>query len=126
MDQEGTFGQVIDFQGLRRMVAVGHGPIVVDNSGRPLTTDGLPDDAPIPSLIVGQVTEAVKQVGDGMVTRYLNRDVLWAVKGFVLGHDVIGGLPDDIDSPERLIDAVREAGHEWHALFPSPGEPPVT
>jgi hypothetical protein len=107
-----------------RLVARGQSrPVLIDTSGQPYRVDGLPDDASVPSLVVGKVTEAVKQVETGTVVQYLNRDALWAVEGFLLDRDVVDSLPDDVNSPERLIDAVREAGFQWHAVIPMASEP---
>ena len=107
-----------------RLVARGRsGPVLIDDSGQPYQVGGLPHDAAVPSLVVGKVTEAVKQVETGTVVQYLNRDALWAVEGFLLDRDVVDRLPDDVDSPERLIDAVREAGFEWYAVIPVASEP---
>ncbi|HEX9863578.1 MAG TPA: hypothetical protein VGC03_01275 [Acidimicrobiia bacterium] len=114
---------MISSETLRLVARGGSGPVLIDNSGQPYQIDGLPDDASVPSLVVGKVTEAVKQVETGTVVKYLNRDALWAVEGFLLDRDVVDSLPDDVDSPERLIDAVREAGFEWHAVIPMASEP---
>ena len=114
---------MISSETLRLVARAGSGPVLIDISGRPYQVDGLPDDVSVPSLVVGNVTEAVKQVEAGTVVQYLNRDTLWAVEGFLLDSDVVDRLPDDVDSSERLIDAVREAGFEWHAVVPMASEP---
>jgi hypothetical protein len=114
---------MISSETLRLVARGGSGPVLIDNSGQPYRVDGLPDNASVPSLVVGKVTEAVKQVETGTIVQYLDREALWAVEGFLLDRDVVDSLPDDVDSPERLIDAVREAGFEWHSVIPMASEP---
>ena len=116
---------MISSETLRLVAPAGSGPVLIDNSGQPYQIDSLPDDASVPSLVVGKVTEAVKRVETGTVVQYLNRDALWAVEGFLLDHEVVHSLPGDVDSSERLIDAVREAGFEWHVVIPIASEPPA-
>lgn len=114
---------MISSESLRLIAQAGSGPVLIDNSGQPYQVDSLPDDASVPSLVVGEVTEAVKRVETGTVVQYLNRDALWAVEGFLLDRNVIDSLPDDVDSSERLIDAVGESGFEWHVVIPMASEP---
>jgi hypothetical protein len=115
---------VISSETLRQDAAAGPARLVIDHHGGPVEIDGLAHDTPIPALVVSNVTEAVKQVGEGMVVSYLNRDALWAVDCFLLDRAVVASLPDRVESPVGLIEAVREAGFEWHAVLPKPPEPP--
>ena len=108
---------------LRQIAADGPGRLAIGHSGELVEIDGLPEPAPIPALVVEEVTEAVKQVEAGMVTRYLNRETLWAVTGFLLDREVVAHLPDGVDSAEGLIQAVRDAGYEWQAVLPLTVEP---
>jgi hypothetical protein len=115
---------VISFEVLRE-VGSRPGPFQIDLQGVVSDLGELPDETPVPSLVVGQVTNAVKQAESGMVARYLDRDTLWAVNGFVLDGDTVASLDESVDSPVRLIEAVREAGFEWHTVVSTPSEPDV-
>jgi len=95
----------------------GTDPLLIDHAGDPTEFDGLPEDAPVPAVVVRTVTDAVKQVQGEMIIHYVNRDAIWAVVGFLLDATVVSSLPDDVDSAADLIDAVRQAGHEWHAVL---------
>jgi hypothetical protein len=86
--------------------------------------EGLPNEPPIPALVVAVVTEAVKQVEAEMVVRSVDRDALWAVMGFLLDRKVVSMLTDDVESVAGLIRAVRDAGFDWHAVCPAPPESP--
>ena len=80
--------------------------------------EGLPEDATPPALLVTGVTEAVKEVDGETIVRYLNRDAMWAVQGFLLSHEVVFALPDGVDSAAGLIEAVSKAGLRWSAVLP--------
>lgn len=94
----------------------------VDTEGEPIRLDEL-DDATVPGLVVAPVTEAVKQVSRGLVARYLNRDALWAVQGFVLDGEMVRRLSADFDSPRALIHAVVSAGRQWVPVTAAPPPP---
>jgi hypothetical protein len=98
--------------------------IVVDISGASREVEGLPDDTEPPALVVANVSEAVKQVEDGVVAGYLNRDAMWAVDGFVLSREVVSALPEAVDSAESLIEAVSRAGFRWNVVLPAQPRPP--
>jgi hypothetical protein len=104
---------VINSEALRRIAETGLDRISITSSGELLEVDGLPEDTLIPALVVGNVTEAVKQIENSTITQYLNRDALWAVQGFVLDRQVVSSLPDGVESAADLIEAVRHAGYEW-------------
>jgi hypothetical protein len=114
---------VISSQALRRLAERAEGRVVIDQEGEPLAVEGLPEDAPVPGLVVGKVNEAVKQVEDEMIVRYLNRDAVWAVEGFLLDTEILSSLPDGVASAAGLIEAMTGAGYEWHAVIPIPPEP---
>jgi hypothetical protein len=92
--------------------------IVVDITGAPLQVAGLPDDVVVPALVVGKVSEAVKEVDGEMVVAYLNRDTMWAVEGFVLSEDVTSVLPEELESAASLIEVVTGAGFAWSVVVP--------
>lgn len=114
---------MIGTQQLRKLLDTGPGPILVDAAGSALPMGGLAEDASPPALLVTAVTEAVKEVDGGTVVRYLNRDAMWAVQGFLLSHEIVSDLPDGIDSAAALIEAVGRAGLRWSAILPSPPAP---
>lgn len=107
-------------QALREFAETELGRIWITSSGELSEFDGLPEDTLIPALVVGHVTEAVKQIETGTITQYLNRDALWAVQGFVLDRQVISSLPDGVDSAADLVEAVTRAGYEWQTVVLSP------
>ncbi len=107
-------------QPLREFAETELGRISITSSGELSEFDDLPQDTPIPALVVGKVNEAVKQMEAGSVVHYLNRDALWAVEGFLLDPKVVSSLPEDVESAADLIEAVKQAGHEWHTLVLSP------
>jgi hypothetical protein len=98
--------------------------ILVDTSGGSHEVEGLPHDAVPPALVVANVTEAVKQVEDGLVAGYLDRDAMWAVDGFVLSREVVSSLPEAVDSVASLIEAVTRAGFRWNVVLPAQPRPP--
>ena len=103
---------MLDSQTLRRMAATDP-LVVVDHNGEPIERDGLPGELPIPGLLVSPVTEAVKQVEQGRLIADLDRDSLWAVRGFILDITVLDALGEGTYSVAELIGAVTAAGHDW-------------
>jgi len=108
----GYFSPVLDSQTLRRMTATDP-LVVVDHNGEPMDRDGLPDELPVPGLLVSPVTEAVKQTEGGRLIADLDRDSLWAVRGFILDITVLDALGQGSYSVEELIGAVTAAGLDW-------------
>ena len=103
---------MIDLQTVRRMAA-SHPVVVVDHHGEPMDRPGLPDDLPVPGLLVSTVNEAVKQVDAGSLIADLDRDSLWAVAGFALDVTVLDALGGGTYSAADLILAVTSAGFDW-------------
>lgn len=103
----------------RERLVDGAATIVVDTTGAPYPVEGLPVDTTAPALVVGRVSEAVKEVEQETVVGYLNRDAIWAVEGFVLSEDVVSILPDEVESASRLIELVTGAGFSWSAVLPT-------
>ncbi|MGH8871587.1 MAG: hypothetical protein ACRDWS_06415 [Acidimicrobiia bacterium] len=101
---------------LRRLARSSEDRVVIDHRGEPIEVGGLPVDTPAPALLVVQVTEAVKQIEDDAVIRHLDRDRLWAVDAFLLDGEVLSALPDGVDSPAGLIEAVSAAGFRWQVV----------
>jgi hypothetical protein len=111
---------MISSQKLRKLLESSPEPILVDAAGASHPVEGLPEDATPPALLVATVTEAVKEVDGETIVRYLNRDAMWAVQGFLLSHEVVSALPDGVDSAAGLIEAVSQAGLRWSAVLPIP------
>jgi phosphosulfolactate phosphohydrolase-like enzyme len=103
---------------------LGDGTIVVDITGAPLRVEGLPENVVVPALVVGRVSEAVKEVDGEMVVANLNRDTMWSVEGFVLSEEVASILPEELESAASLIEAVTGAGLAWSVVLPA--SPPET
>ena len=82
-----------------------------DATLKPFGEFSLPDGPAV--LTVHEVTEAVKRIKDDVVVGPIDRDGLWEVKGFILDHEVVDLLPDQLESTADLIDAVKEAGYRW-------------
>ncbi|HSJ85192.1 MAG TPA: hypothetical protein VLA91_15430 [Acidimicrobiia bacterium] len=108
----------------RNRLGDGSTPIVVDITGAPFQVEGLPEDVVVPALVVGKVSEAVKEVDGEMVVAYVNRDTMWAVEGFVLSEDVTSALPEEVESAASLIEVVTGAGFAWSVVVPA--APPET
>jgi len=111
---------MINSQQLRELLESNPEPILVDAAGVSHPVEGLPKDVTPPALLVAAVTEAVKEVDGETIVRYLNRDAMWAVQGFLLSHEVVSALPDGVDSAAGLIEAVSQAGLRWRAVLPIP------
>lgn len=111
---------VIDLHAVRRLAESARGNLVIDCRGAPIEVGGLPDESPVPGLLVGNVNEAIKQIAGGKVVHHLNRDMLWGVEGFVLDRVVISSLADGVDSAAHMIEAVQQAGFEWQTIVLSP------
>jgi len=97
---------------MRRMVTA-HPLVVVDLNGEPMDRSGLPDELPVPGLLVSTVDEAVKQIDAGILIADLDRDSLWAVTGFALDVTVLDALGEGTYSAADLIGAVTSAGFDW-------------
>jgi hypothetical protein len=108
----GYFSPVIDYLTLLRL-ATTDPVVVVDHAGRPFDRELLPKELPVPGLLVGTVTEAVKQVEGGRLIADLDRNTLWAVHGFVLDKKILDALGDGQFSAFDLIRAVSAAGFRW-------------
>ena len=103
---------MIDTRTLRALAATAP-LVIVDHNGEPVDREGLPDELPIPGLLVSPVREAVKQVEARRLVADLDRDSLWAVGGFVLDITVIAALGEGTYSAAELIGAVTSAGFDW-------------
>jgi hypothetical protein len=112
----GYLWDVITSRELRLLAAEAPGSLTIDIDGRVFEDERAPEDAPVPGLIVGPVTEAVKLADEGSIVRHIDRDSLWAVEGFVLEDLVIDAIGDFSGTAGELIEAVAAAGYRWSAL----------
>jgi hypothetical protein len=90
--------------------------LIVDVDGHPIEDPSLAAESPVPGLLVGPVTEAVKVSDDGVVVHHVDRDTLWAVEGFVLDEAVLDGLGEFVGSASDLLQAVTAAGFTWSVV----------
>lgn len=67
-------------------------------------------------MVVSEVNEAVKLVDGESLTGSLDRDGLWAVRGFLLDAAVLAALPEQVKDAADLIDLVVAAGFEWNVV----------
>jgi hypothetical protein len=100
---------VIDSRGLRRRAAGGH-VVAVDTAGRDLE---VPQDVVTPSLLVADVSEAVKRVEGDKVTEDLDRGQLWLVRGLAVDRLVMESVSEGTLTMAELIREVEAAGHVW-------------
>jgi len=80
---------------------------------------GQPVDIPIPdslgpaTLLVSEVTDALKAVDADKVTGSVDRAAMWSVQALVLDRETLGQLEVDEISAEDLIGAVEATGVTW-------------
>lgn len=85
--------------------------VVFDKTGALLDIP-LPDGLGPATLLVSEMTDALKTVEVDRVESSIDRAQVWMVDAIVLDEEVVAGLEGTI-SAEDLIDAVRDAGYEW-------------
>lgn len=72
-------------------------------------------------MVVSEVTDALKTVGDGLVTGALDRGSAALVTAFALDRGLLATAGPEPLSPGELIAAVRSQGVEW--LLVGPDQP---
>lgn len=72
----------------------------------------VPDTAGPATLIVREVTDALKGVEGAQVAGSVDRSKMWHVEAIVLDRTVVESLQGEM-SVEALISAVSAAGHYW-------------
>ncbi len=74
-------------------------------------------ETPAPAcLVVDELTDAVKLVEGDALGDSIDRDELWAVRGFALSREVVASLTPGTYSAGELIVAVRASGYAWSVL----------
>ena len=90
-------------------------PVVFDPVGNPLPRP-IPAAQGVAVVLVRPVTDAVKQVDDGLIRSSLDRKGLWWIEGFALDPSVLSAIGKLMISPEDLIQTVELAGFEWSVV----------
>ena len=86
---------------------------IVDSHGVAIETP-IPGDLGPATLLVAPVIDALKTINsDGLVDRSLNRDDIWAVKGFALNRVVVDRLEPVSMGPRQLFDAISDLRFGW-------------
>ena len=106
-------------RGELRLPADGPDRIVVDGDGTVRPAAGY-EEVAVPALVVGEATEALKEVEAGQVVGSIDRDTAWEVRGLVLGRDILARIPEHVDSVGALIAAVSAAGIDWEIVPTNP------
>lgn len=73
----------------------------------------LPAGSGLASLLVEEVTDALKSVDDDHVSASVDRSMMWKVAAIVLNKSVVDQLPEGSMTVDDLLDAVKAAGHTW-------------
>jgi hypothetical protein len=85
--------------------------VFVDRDCR--ATEAPATDWPLPTLLVAEVSDAVKQVEGSRVTFDLDRSLLWAVQGIAVDRTTVETLPEGSFTMAEVIQRVAAAGHAW-------------
>jgi hypothetical protein len=87
--------------------------VAFDEHGDLLEMD-IPDGFGPATLVVSEVTDALKSVDDtGLVSRSVDRGAMWVVDAIVVSRIVLTSLEPDELTIEGLLEAVRRAGFDW-------------
>lgn len=87
------------------------GRVVFDKTGTVISTRP-PESLSPATLLVSEMTDALKTVESGRITGSMDRTRVWVVDAIALDAVVLDHLEGEI-SVEDLIAEVREAGFEW-------------
>lgn len=90
---------------------VADGRVVFDKTGAVVDVP-CPSGAGPATLMVSEMTDALKTVEEDHITGSIDRSQVWLVDAFVLAREVLDRLDDEV-AIEDLIDTVRKAGYEW-------------
>jgi len=109
----GYLSVVVSIIELKERLAAGGNWVLVDSQGGSMDMS-IPRDLGPATLLVAPVTDALKTTScDGFVDRSLNRDDIWAVKGFVLNRVVVDRLEPIAMDPRQLYEAVSDLRMGW-------------
>lgn len=87
------------------------GRVVFDKMGAVVDIPPPPGADPA-TLLVSEMTDALKTVEDGRITGSMDRAQVWVVDAIVLAVEVLDHLEGEV-TVEDLIGKVRHAGFEW-------------
>jgi hypothetical protein len=87
------------------------GRVVFDKTGNIVDTP-VPEDVAPATLLVSEMTDALKTVDAGRITGSVDRSQFWVVDAIVLDVEVLDRLEGETTVAD-LIGEVREAGFEW-------------
>jgi hypothetical protein len=105
----GYFHLVISIAELR--IGVADGRVIFDRTGALVDAPASPDTGPA-TLLVSEMTDALKTVEAGRITGSIDRAQVWVVEAIVLDREVLDHLQGEV-TVEELIGQVREAGFDW-------------
>lgn len=88
---------------------------MVDAEGRRVEREVPPNAGPA-SLLVSEVSDAVKKVRGDRVVGSIHRGRLWSVEAFVLNRIVLARLDCGPVDAEALLEAVAATGFAWQAV----------
>lgn len=98
--------------------AVEDGYVVFDKTGALIDTPA-PQGAGPATLLVSEMTDALKTVEGDRITGSLDRGGVWVVEAIVLGLEVLDLLEGEM-TVEELLKDVPQAGFEWQ-ISPTSG-----
>lgn len=108
---------VIDISALQELVERGQDWVMVAPDG---TTEDpvLPSAAGPANLVVSEVTDAVKLVGqDGLVECSVDRERLWALRVLLVNREVLVRLEPEVVDAVTFLEIVSDAGFRWQVLI---------
>lgn len=109
----GYLSVVVSILELKERLAQGGNWVLFDSHGVAIETP-IPGDLGPATLLVAPVIDALKTTNsDGLVDRSLNRDDIWAVKGFALNRVVVDRLEPVSMAPRQLFDAISDLRFGW-------------
>ena len=87
--------------------------VLFDSKGVALAATVPPDIGPA-TLLVAPVTDALNTTTSaGLVDQSLDRDDIWAVKGYALNRVVVDRLESSTMTPRQLVEAVSKLRFGW-------------
>ncbi len=101
---------MIEKKGL--LEALVDGFVIFDKHGRTVDID-LMDYPNSPTLLVEDVTDALKRVSGDRVVGSADRGETWRVKAMILSTEAVESLSDDSYRAEELLGAIEAAGLRW-------------
>ena len=104
---------MVSILALKQRLVNGEDWVLFDSHGAALEVP-VPPDIGAAALLVDPVTDALKTITpQGLVDQSLNRDEIWAVKGFALNLAVVDRLESSEMTSRELYDAVVDLRLSW-------------